>query len=70
MNKNIKNFIKSAEECAKYIMDSDCEQQSYQEYLQSGENPRDHILFHAGVVLGLEKEFQTDIDKYLKEKNV
>lgn len=63
-----KNIVKSAEECAKYIMDSDGEQISYQEYIEDGNDPRDHILYHAGVVLGVEDEFKTDIEEYLKEQ--
>lgn len=56
----------AAEECARYIFDSDCEQVSYQEYIQDGNDPRDHILYCAAVILGEAKEFQTDIDEYLK----
>jgi hypothetical protein len=59
----------AAEECARYIVDSDSEQISYQEYIQDGNDPRDHILYCAAVVLGEEKEFQTDIDEYLKEES-
>lgn len=64
-----KNIVKSAEECAKYIMDSDCEQISYQEYINDGNDPRDHILYHAAVVLGVDsEEFTNDIREYLKEQ--
>jgi hypothetical protein len=68
-NKEVRKFVKSAEECAQYIMDSDCEQTSYQEYIQNSNDPRDHILYHAGVVLGVENEFQTDIEEYIKSTN-
>lgn len=66
MNKNVKRFLKSADECATYIMDSDCEQTSYEEYIQNYNDPRDHILYHAAVVLGKEKEFEADIEEYIK----
>lgn len=56
-------------ECARYIFDSDCEQLSYQEYIQDGNDPRDHILYHAAVVLGETEDFQIDIDEYLKTEN-
>lgn len=56
----------AAQECARYIIDSDCEQTSYQEYIQDGNDPRDHILYHAAVVLGEAQEFQTDIEEYEK----
>ena len=56
-------------ECARYIMDSDCEQISYQEYVKDGNDPRNHILYHAAVILGETEDFQSDIDEYLIEKN-
>ena len=62
------NFRTAAEECARYIFDSDSEQISYQEYIQDGNDPRDHILYHAAVVLGVDKEeFDNDIKQYIKE---
>jgi len=54
-------------ECAKYIMDSQSEQDSYREYVQDGEDPRDHILYLAAMVLAETQDFQPDIDEYLKE---
>ena len=60
-------FDGAAIECARYIFDSDCEQTSYQEYVQDGNDPRDHILYLAAVVLDETEDFQPDIDEYLKE---
>jgi hypothetical protein len=57
----------AAMECARYIFDSDCEQISYQEFVQDGNDPREHILYCAAVVLGETEDFQTDIDEYHKE---
>lgn len=62
-------FDSAAIECARYIFDSDCEQVSYQEYIQDGNDPRDHILYFAAVVLNETEDFQPDIDTYLKEFN-
>lgn len=59
----------AAEECARYIFDSDSEQISYQEYIQDGNDPRDHILYHAAVVLNETEDFQIDIEEYLKTTN-
>ena len=56
----------AAEECARYIFDSDCEQVSYQEYIQDGNDPRDHILYHAALVLNETEDFYTDIAEYLR----
>ena len=65
------NAIRDASiECARYIMDSDCEQVSYQQYIEDGNDPRDHILYLASVVLGEEnEEFQNDIREYDKTTN-
>ena len=66
---NTVDYSTAATECARYIFDSDCEQLSYQEYIQDGNDPRDHILYHAAVVLGETEDFQIDIDEYLKTEN-
>lgn len=64
------NFKSAAEECAHYIFDSDCEQVSYQEYIEEGNDPRDHILYHAAVVLGKEQEeFNNDIREFINSQN-
>ena len=61
------NIRDASIECARYIMDSDCEQVSYQEYVQDGNDPRDHILYLAAMVLDETDDFRSDIDEYLKE---
>ena len=61
------NIRDASIECARYIFDSDCEQVSYQEYVQDGNDPRDHILYLAAMVLDETDDFQPDIDEYLKE---
>ena len=62
------DYKSAATECARYIFDSDCEQISYQEYIEDGNDPRDHILYLASIVLNEEnEEFQNDIRLYLKE---
>ena len=60
-------YTDAARECAIYIFDSECEQISYEEYIVDGNDPRDHILYHAALVLGQTENFQIDIDEYLKE---
>lgn len=63
-------FDNSAMECARYIFDSDMEQISYQEYINDGNDPRDHILYHAAIVLGIDsEEFTNDIREYLKQED-
>ena len=63
------NYTDAAMECARYIFDSDTEQVSYQEYIQDGNDPREHILYHAAVVLGQTEDFKIDIDEYLQTEN-
>ena len=46
------------------FFDSDAEQISYQEYIQDGNDPREHILYCAAVVLGETEDFQQDILDY------
>jgi hypothetical protein len=67
MQETYSDFTNAAMECARYIFDSDCEQVSYQEFIQDGNDPRDHILYHAAVVLGQTLEFEADIVEYERE---
>ena len=69
MNKFLHDYHAAAEECATYVFESESEQISYEEYIQSGGDPRDHIIYHAAIVLGKQSEFQTDIDEYDKNPN-
>ena len=62
-------YTDAAMECARYIFDSQCEQESYQEYIVDGNDPREHILYCAAVVLGETDDFQIDIDEYLNMEN-
>lgn len=65
MTTNI-DYETAALECARYIFDSDAEQISYQEYIQDGNDPRDHILYHAALVLDETEDFQIDINEYIR----
>lgn len=69
MNKFLHDYQSAAEECAIYVFESESEQISYEEYIQSGGDPRDHIIYHAAVVLGKQSEFQSDIEEYVKTEN-
>jgi hypothetical protein len=63
-------YVDAAMECARYIFDSETEQLSYEEYIVDGNDPRDHILYHAAVVLGEIEDFQIDIDEYLRQEDM
>jgi len=67
MKETYSEFTNAAMECARYVFDSDAEQISYQEFIQDFNDPRDHILYHAAVVLGQTQEFEEDIREYEKE---
>jgi hypothetical protein len=69
MNKFLHDYQSAAEECATYVFESESEQISYEEYIQSGNDPRDHIIYHAAIVLGKQSEFQIDIDEYDKNSH-
>ena len=64
-----KEFLESARECASYIFDSETEQTSYQNYIEEGNDPRDHILYYAARVLGKDDQFDVDISEYEKIQN-
>lgn len=61
------DYETAAMECARYIFDSQTEQESYLEYIQDGNDPREHILYSAALILGETEDFQIDIKEYLKE---
>ena len=58
-------YVDAAMECARYIFDSDSEQISYQEFVQDGNDPREHILYCAAMILGETEDFEPDIDEYI-----
>lgn len=60
-----KEFLDAARECASYIFDSETEQNSYQSYIEEGNDPRDHILYYAARVLSKDDQFDVDINEYL-----
>ena len=68
MSSNL-DYDTASMECARYIFDSDAEQISYQEYIQDGNDPREHILYCAAVVLGETEDFQIDINEYERSLN-
>jgi hypothetical protein len=63
------NYRDASIECARYIFDNETDQEGYEEYIKDGNDPREHILYCAAIVLGEEKDFQSDIDEYLKLEN-
>lgn len=65
MSHSEEQWTEFALECARYVFDSDCEQISFEEHIRDDKDPRNHILYHAAVVLGYDEDFQQDIDDYL-----
>jgi hypothetical protein len=66
MNNIDLHYKLAAEECAKYILNSDSEQTDYQDFIQQGNDPRDHILYSASIILDDADQFQVDIEEYNK----
>lgn len=60
------DYETAAMECARYIFDSQSEQESYLEFIQDGNDPREHILYCAALVLNETEDFQVDINEYLR----
>ena len=59
----------AAEDCASFVFESEWVQDGYQQHIEDGEDPRDHILYSAAVILGKTENFQDDIDEYLKSRD-
>lgn len=64
-----KEFLESARECASYIFDSETEQNSYQNYIEEGNDPREHIMYHAAIILCKDDQFDVNIQKYEEFEN-
>jgi hypothetical protein len=60
------NKDEASYECARYILDSELEQIDYRDFVEEGNDPRDHIFYSAAVILEIVDQLQDDIDKYLK----
>lgn len=59
----------AAEECAYFVFDSEWVQDGYQRHIEDGEDPRDHIIYSAAVILGKTENFQDDINEYERSLN-
>lgn len=58
----------AARECARHIYDSEANQNGYDQFIDWGNDPRQHILYAAALVLGYQKDFKEDIQTYKKLK--
>lgn len=61
-------MIRMIEAVAQYVFDSECERDSYEEYIENGNDPRDHIYYMAGMILGHEHDFADDVENYKLSK--
>lgn len=59
------DYENSAKECACFVFESEWVQDGYASHIEEGNDPRDHILYDAAVVLGKTENFQDDIEAYL-----
>ena len=57
----------SAQKLAQYIDDCDDEYDSLREFILEGNDPKDHILFHAAVVGEWEDNFWNQVAEYQKD---
>ena len=56
----------AAEDCAYFVFESEWVQDGYNRHIEDGEDPREHILYSAAVILGKADSFQDDIEAYLE----
>lgn len=54
------NKEKSALELAKYIYDSQNEFEDFKDFIKEGNNPENHIYYHACVILELEDYLESE----------
>lgn len=59
----------AAEECAYFVFDSEWVQDGYQRHIEDGEDPREHIIYSAAVILGKTENFEEDIQQYLQNSD-
>jgi hypothetical protein len=52
-NNIMEKELTAAEICAQYIYDQDVQLMDYSDHVESGKNPKNHILWSAAEVLGL-----------------
>ena len=57
----------SAKELASYVWYLLDEHKSYKQYIAEFNDPKTHILYHAALILGHEKEFEKDIENWQSE---
>jgi hypothetical protein len=57
----------AATRCAEFIYDSEWLQDGYQNFIENGNDPREHIMYHAAVFLGKSEPLKVDVTEYLKE---
>lgn len=63
-----KEELIAATRCAEYIYDSEWLQDGYQDFIENGNDPREHVIYQAALFLGKDEPFQVDINEYLKEE--
>lgn len=62
-------YQNAAQECAYFVFESEWVQHGYDDHISSGENPKDHILYSAAVILDKTENFQDDINEYERSLN-
>jgi hypothetical protein len=57
-------FVESAKRLAEYVYNNDDNIESYRNWVSDGQNPREHIFYHAARVLDKDSELDVDIQEY------
>jgi hypothetical protein len=67
MNNYNQEWVESAKRLAEYVYQDDNNLESYRNWCIDGQNPREHIYYHAALVLGKDSELDIDISEYEDE---
>lgn len=69
ITKNQSEYESAAIECAYFVFESEWVQDGYTVHIEDGNDPRDHILYSAAVILNKTENFQDDINEYERSLN-
>jgi len=62
-------YESAAIECAYFVYESEWVQKGYDDHIENYNDPRDHIIYSAAVILNKTENFQDDINEYERSLN-
>ena len=61
--------LEHAKHLAQCIIDSQSEWESLDELIRAGQNPSNHVLYHAYCILGNKKGYEEEVEHIAKHAN-